>query len=242
MRFSITALFAFATTVLAQTEGFNVITKPVKGEQVPAGSTYEIVWQPSAAHPGEITIGLLGGASPQTLSVVDTIAKGVDGEDGSYSWSVPSSLGDLETYGIMITLESDASVFQYGFPFQIVADESGSSSSAEVTATATPTATATDDDSETSTSSTKASTKTASTKSVTSTTFSVPSSTIVSSTIHGNLSTTASPSSTITTSVISETPSETTTSTSSIATNGVAQLAAGSFAMLGGVAMAVLAL
>jgi hypothetical protein len=74
MRFSITALFAFATAVMAQTEGFNVITKPVKGEQVPAGSTYQIVWQPSAAHPGEITIGLLGGASPQTLSVVDTIA------------------------------------------------------------------------------------------------------------------------------------------------------------------------
>lgn len=241
MRFSITALFAFATTVLAQTEGFNVITKPVKGEKVPAGSTYEIVWQPSAAHPGEITIGLLGGSSPQTLSVVDTIAKGVDGEDGSYSWSVPSSLGDLATYGIMITLESDAAVFQYGFPFQIVPDESGSSSSAE--ATATPSATATDDDSETSTTSTKASTKTHhSTKSVTSTTFSVPSSTIVSSTIAGNLSTTASPSSTITTSVISETPSETTTSTSSIATNGVAQLAAGSFAMFGGVAMAVLAL
>jgi hypothetical protein len=240
MRFSITALFAFATAVMAQTEGFNVITKPVKGEQVPAGSTYEIVWQPSAAHPGEITIGLLGGASPQTLSVVDTIAKGVDGVDGTYSWSVPSTLGDMETYGIMITLESDASVFQYGFPFQIVPDESGSSSSA--VATATPTATATDDDSETSTSSSKASTKTASTKSVTSTTFEVPSSTIISSTIKGNLSTTASPSSTITTSPISDTPSETTTSTSSIVTNGVASLAAGSFAMLGGVAMAVLAL
>lgn len=240
MRFSITALFAFATAVMAQTEGFNVITKPVKGEQVPAGSTYEIVWQPSAAHPGEITIGLLGGASPQTLSVVDTIAKGVDGEDGSYSWSVPSSLGDLETYGIMITLESDATVFQYGFPFQIVPDESGSSSSAEATATATPTDS---DDAETSTSSSKASTKTSSGTWIRyTTTFSAPSSTIVSSTIHGNLSTTASPSSTITSSVISETPSETTTSTSSIATNGVAQLAAGSFAMLGGVAMAVLAL
>ncbi|EAQ93567.1 hypothetical protein CHGG_01802 [Chaetomium globosum CBS 148.51] len=241
MRFSITALFAFATAVMAQTEGFNVITKPVKGEKVPAGSTYEIVWQPSAAHPGEITIGLLGGASPQTLSVVDTIAKGVDGEDGTYSWSVPSTLGDLATYGIMITLESDASVFQYGFPFQIVPDESGSESSAEPTATATPTAT--DDDSETTTTTTKASTKTANTKSVTSTTtVAVPSSTIVSSTVHGNLSTTASPSSTITTSVISESPSQTETSTSSIATNGVASLAAGSFAMLSGVAMAVLAL
>ncbi|KAH6853474.1 Ser-Thr-rich glycosyl-phosphatidyl-inositol-anchored membrane family-domain-containing protein [Chaetomium sp. MPI-CAGE-AT-0009] len=238
MRFSIASVFALATAVMAQTEGFNVITKPVKGEQVPAGSTYEIVWQPSAAHPGEITIGLLGGASPQTLSVVDTIATAVDGEAGTYSWSVPSTLGDLATYGIMITLESDKSVFQYGFPFQIVADGSGSSSSAEATATATPTDSET---SETATSSTKASTKSAKT-SVTSTTFSVPSSTIVSSTIKGNLSTTVSPSSTITTSVISETATETETATSSIATNGVASLAAGSFAMLGGVAMAVLAL
>jgi hypothetical protein len=237
MRFSIASVFALATAVMAQTEGFNVITKPVKGEQVPAGSTYEIVWQPSAAHPGEITIGLLGGSSPQTLSVVDTIATAVDGEAGTYSWSVPSTLGDLETYGIMITLESDKSVFQYGFPFQIVADESGSSSSAEATATATPTDSET---TETATSSTKA-TKSAKT-SVTSTTFSVPSSTIVSSTIKGNLSTTVSPSSTITTSVISETATETETATSSIATNGVASLAAGSFAMLGGVAMAVLAL
>lgn len=241
MRFSITALFAFATAVMAQTEGFNVITKPVKGEQVPAGSTYEIVWQPSAAHPGEITIGLLGGSSPQTLSVVDTIAKGVDGEDGSYSWSVPSSLGDLKTYGIMITLESDASVFQYGFPFQIVPDESGSASSAEPTATATATATDSDD-TETSTSSSKPSSKTSGTWIRYTSTYTAPSSTIVSSTIQGNLSTTASPSSTITSSVISDTPSETTASTSSIATNGVASLAAGSFAMLGGVAMAVLAL
>lgn len=74
MRFSVAAVLAFATATLAQTAGFDVITKPTEGEKVPAGSTYEIVWQPSAEHPGEITIGLLGGATPGTLAVLDVIA------------------------------------------------------------------------------------------------------------------------------------------------------------------------
>ncbi len=76
MRFSFAAVLAFAASALAAdpTAGFNPITKPTEGEKVPAGSTYEIVWQPSATYPGAITIGLLGGDSPATLSVVDTIA------------------------------------------------------------------------------------------------------------------------------------------------------------------------
>jgi hypothetical protein len=74
MRFSIAAVLAFATTGLCQVAGYNVITKPESGEVVPAGSTYKIVWQPSADEPGDITIGLLGGSSPKTLAIVDTIA------------------------------------------------------------------------------------------------------------------------------------------------------------------------
>lgn len=76
MRFSIAAVLAFAASALAvdPTDGFNVITKPTKGEEVPAGSTYEIVWSPDASHPGAITIGLLGGAKPNLLDVVGTIA------------------------------------------------------------------------------------------------------------------------------------------------------------------------
>jgi len=237
MRFSITAVFAFAAAVMAQnpTEGFDVITKPTEGEKVPAGSTYDIVWEPSAAHPGSITIGLLGGASPQTLSVVDTIAEGVDASTGTYSWDVPSTLGKLATYGIIITLESDTKVFQYGFPFKIVGGSSDSTSTSTGTATATA--------SESETVSTKSSTKTKThSTSVTSTGFSIPSSTIVSSTISGNLSTTARHQTTITSSVIVTAPTSTRSSTTGVATNGVASLAAGSFAMLGGVAMAVLAL
>jgi hypothetical protein len=76
MRFSVSAVLAFAATALAvdPTVGFNAITKPTEGEQVPAGSTYQIVWSPSAANPGPVTIGLLGGVDPGHLNVVATIA------------------------------------------------------------------------------------------------------------------------------------------------------------------------
>ncbi len=75
MRFSLATVLALAVTALADvTPGFDAITKPGQGESVPAGSTYQIVWQPSAAHPGAVTLGLLGGASTATLSVVGTIA------------------------------------------------------------------------------------------------------------------------------------------------------------------------
>lgn len=74
MRFSIAAVVAFAGVALAQIEGFNPITKPTEGEVVPAGSTYEIVWQPSAKNPGSIAISLLGGSDPKGLTVVAAIA------------------------------------------------------------------------------------------------------------------------------------------------------------------------
>ncbi len=88
MRFSIAAVLAFVATALAAdpTPGFNAILKPIKDEKVPAGSTYEIVWSPSADHPGAITIGLLGGATPATLNVVDTIASKT-----SSPWATPLS-------------------------------------------------------------------------------------------------------------------------------------------------------
>ncbi|KAH6634136.1 Ser-Thr-rich glycosyl-phosphatidyl-inositol-anchored membrane family-domain-containing protein [Chaetomium sp. MPI-SDFR-AT-0129] len=266
MRFSLATLFAFASAVMAQTPGFNPITKPTEGEKVPAGSTYKIVWQPSAANPGAITIGLLGGASPALLSVIDTIATGVDSAAGSFAWNVPATLGDLATYGIKISLDSDETVYQYGFPFKIVGDAgsstsasasggpshtatgsaSGSASSVSHSATGSasdePTTTKTSTSTVTSTStktSTKKHTKTVTPTTVTSTSASSTSvSTVRSSSSH----TTSHVHSTITSSVTSQRPTSTTSSTSSVATNGVASFAPGSIAMLGGVAMAVLAL
>jgi hypothetical protein len=226
MRFSIAATLAFATSVVAQTAGFNVMTKPTQGEEVPAGSTYEIVWQHGAEHPGPVTIELIGGPTQPEQIILKTLVSGYDASAESYSWSVDSDLGDLAVYGLKLSLDSDPTIFQYSFPFRIESDdESGEDTTSSEVET-----------------STKSSTKTATVTSATTTTFSVPSSTLVSSTtVHGNLSTTAGHQTTIT-SVVTTGATPTQTSTSSIATNGVASLAAGSFAMLGGVAMAVLAL
>ncbi|KAL2155075.1 hypothetical protein VTH82DRAFT_3751 [Thermothelomyces myriococcoides] len=271
MRFSITALLALASAVVAQgpTGGFNAITNPKEGEEVPAGSTYEIVWLHNKAWPGDVTIALLGGSSPQTLTVVDTIAEGVDGATGTYSWDVPSSLGDLDTYGIMITLESDPSIFQYGFPFKIVNgddsdnedgdddddddDDISTSTSVTVTSTsatsttsdATSTVTSTTSDAEATSSTTKSQTNSTT---VTSSSVTIPSSTLVSSTVHNSTSFTTStpPPTTVTTSsvVVEESATSTTSEPTSEPTdepNGVSKLTASSFALFGGVAMAVLA-
>ncbi|KAL2165429.1 hypothetical protein VTH06DRAFT_727 [Thermothelomyces fergusii] len=270
MRVSVAALLALASAVVAQdpTEGFNPITKPKEGEEVPAGSTYEIEWLPSSAHPGDIKIALLGGSSPQTLTVVDTIAEGVDASTGSYNWSVPATFGDLATYGIIVTLESDPSIFQYGFPFKIVGgDDSGdgddgdsSSSSSSATAASTSAASTTSSDASSSTTSSDAASapsttsdeveattsstiQTETSETVTSTSFAVPSSTSVSSPVETDTSsvTSAPPQTTFTSSVIVENPSSTTSATSTVVTGGAPSLAAGSFALFGGVAMAVLA-
>lgn len=74
MQFTLATVLALANVAFAQVAGFHAISRPEEGEQVPAGSTYEIVWQPNAEYPGTITIGLLGGSSPANLSVVDAIA------------------------------------------------------------------------------------------------------------------------------------------------------------------------
>ncbi len=76
MRFTIStaALVPFASSVLAQTTPrFDVISKPTKDENVPAGSTYDIVWAPSAGYTGTVTISLLGGADAGSLQPVETI-------------------------------------------------------------------------------------------------------------------------------------------------------------------------
>jgi len=75
MRFTITAaVLAFASAVSAQTPGFDAIVKPAENEQVPAGSTYLIDWEPSANYTGTVTINLLGGADQGSLQPLSVIA------------------------------------------------------------------------------------------------------------------------------------------------------------------------
>jgi len=217
MRFAVSAaaLLAFASSALAQTPNFDPITSPTKDEDVKAGSTFDIVWQPSSSYSGTVTLGLLGGSSPSTLSDVGTIASGVDNSAGNYSWAVSSTLGTASTYGIQITLDSDKTVFQYSFPFQITGG-SGNSSSASTSASGTVTLTL-------------------SSVNISSTAYST-------STASGNLSTTATSGPSKVTKTLTATGGSQTTGSSSVPTSGAGSVAVGSLAMLGGVALAAFAL
>lgn len=69
MRYSlISAALALASSVFAQTPGFDAISSPTQGQSVAAGSTLDIVWDP-ANYTGTVTITLLEGGSPSTLSL-----------------------------------------------------------------------------------------------------------------------------------------------------------------------------
>ena len=73
MRYSFAAILALASAVLAQTPGFDVITKPIKGEKVSAASTYTVVWEPKPEHGGTVTLSLIGGGDPTTLQALGPI-------------------------------------------------------------------------------------------------------------------------------------------------------------------------
>lgn len=67
------AILGLASSVLAQTAGFDVITKPGNFENVTAGTTYEIVWQPGGVT-GTVSLSLIGGSSQATLTDKGPIA------------------------------------------------------------------------------------------------------------------------------------------------------------------------
>lgn len=74
MRFSIATVLAFASAALAQTAGFDVLSKPSDQEKIPAGKQYEIVWAPSAEFSGKtVSLVLIGGASQPKQEVIKTI-------------------------------------------------------------------------------------------------------------------------------------------------------------------------
>ncbi|TVY49104.1 hypothetical protein LOCC1_G001169 [Lachnellula occidentalis] len=136
---SLFALAAFTSAVLASdpTASFDPITSPsTKDQQVPAGSAFTITWQASTytADSDTVSIVLMAGNDPATLVPGATIAS-VKNSLGSYTWTVPSSTA--VTYGFRISLDSDATIFQYSFPFHISGGSAVSSvsSSAAVSST-----------------------------------------------------------------------------------------------------------
>lgn len=137
MRYSFAAVLALASSVLAQTPGFNVISKPGNFEDVPAGSTYSVVWSPSPAYSGKsVTVSLIGGKDQGSLQPIETLGKATV-DDGKFEWKVDSKLGDKAIYGVVITLDENKETFQYSFPFHIAGSGAGSSGSATSWATGT---------------------------------------------------------------------------------------------------------
>ncbi|KAK3382425.1 Ser-Thr-rich glycosyl-phosphatidyl-inositol-anchored membrane family-domain-containing protein [Lasiosphaeria ovina] len=239
MHFSIATAVAFASAVLAQklpTPGFDAISQPTKGEKIPAGSSYKIVWEPSTVHTGPIAIDLLGGPTPGFLKVVNSIAAGVDQTAGTFSWAVNKELGALATYGIQISLESNTSIFQWGNPFEITGGVIGTTSTTSAGSTASTTTSATLES--TSLSSSASTTAPATTDSTTVTT--PPSSTLTTSLAPpSNLSTTR----TTATNVLTTGGSTRTSSTSAPTnTSGATSFFVSSFALFGGLSLAIFSL
>ena len=72
MRYSFVsaAVLSLASTIFAQTAGFDAMTSPTQDQSVAAGSSLNIVWDAGnyTADSDTITITLLQGADPSTLS------------------------------------------------------------------------------------------------------------------------------------------------------------------------------
>ncbi|KFH48014.1 hypothetical protein ACRE_010470 [Hapsidospora chrysogenum ATCC 11550] len=128
MRFfaSASAVLAFAASAMAQTADFNPVYSPKDGEVVPAGSTFEVTWSaPAKYKDGTVSISLIGGADQSTLVPITDIASGIANSAETYQWAVNPDLGGEQLYGLVFRLESNPDIFQYSQPFTIKKSGSG---------------------------------------------------------------------------------------------------------------------
>ncbi|KAH8555920.1 Ser-Thr-rich glycosyl-phosphatidyl-inositol-anchored membrane family-domain-containing protein [Umbelopsis sp. PMI_123] len=109
------ALIAFVVAaVTAQTTPY-YITAPIQGTSFKAGSKADIDWINGSSQ--NITLSLLNGPTAQTQSVILVIASNVNGDVGSYSWTIPTSVGVSTTYAIQIQYGNGN--YSYSAPFSV---------------------------------------------------------------------------------------------------------------------------
>ncbi|PSR97506.1 Ser-Thr-rich glycosyl-phosphatidyl-inositol-anchored membrane family-domain-containing protein [Coniella lustricola] len=249
--FSAAAVLAFIGCAFAQaTEGFDAITSPTNQEVLNAGNTYSITWDPTSSYNGQtVSIILLEGATQGTLVLGPTIAAGIDSAVGNFSWTVDSSVVGSALYGLKLQLDSNTSIFQYSFPFQIQGSTTVSTAQTSTSTTATTSSVSIS----AITSSLVPTTGVSSVTTQVTTTSSLPATTSTGrvSSATGDASTlttvnkpsaTGGASALTTVSKPSATGSAAASATPTYVTAGAAKYAAGSFAALGGVMAAVLAL
>lgn len=248
MQFTIAAILTLAGSALAQTPGFNPLTAPTMNEVIPAGKPYAIKWTPQGGNGAPVSLYAYAGESASTLQEISTIATGVEASLGRFEWNIDAAIGGkFKAYGIKIALASNKETYQWSNPFTISAAEgsssaSSSSSSSPATTTASTSSSAatskTEDASVTTTKPTLSSTTIPTTSSSTSITIPI-----------GNLSTSAVGTGGATTQVTLVTSTSRTssaggsaTSPATVPTGGAVAKGASSIAIVGGLAMAVLAL
>ncbi|KAI8583373.1 hypothetical protein K450DRAFT_223320 [Umbelopsis ramanniana AG] len=109
------ALVAFVVAAAsAQTTSY-YITAPIQGTAFKAGSSAEIDWINGSSE--NVTLSLLNGPTAQTQSVLLVIAKDVNGDDGSYTWTIPTTVGVSSTYTVQI--QYGTGNYSYSAPFSV---------------------------------------------------------------------------------------------------------------------------
>ncbi|KAM0260324.1 hypothetical protein ACHAQJ_002889 [Trichoderma viride] len=124
MRFTLTvpAFLALVSSAFAQSADFDPVTVPTSNQIISAGAPFTVQWTAPAKYAaGTISIELIGGATQGTQQPLGVIATGIQNSAGSFTWNVPSNLGDDAFYGFVVKLESNPAVFQYSNPFHIKA-------------------------------------------------------------------------------------------------------------------------
>ncbi|KAL8388441.1 hypothetical protein RB595_009242 [Gaeumannomyces hyphopodioides] len=243
MQFTVTAILAIVGSALAQTPNFNPLTQPTMNEVIPAGKMYAIKWTPQGGNGAPVSLYAYAGESASTLQEISTIASGVEASLGRFEWNVDAAIGGkYKAYGIKIALASDKEVYQWSNPFTVSAAEGSSSTSSSVSTTKASST------SSSVTAKTDSSSVTSTKASVSTTMVLTTSSSIVTSTPIGNLSTSATRSATTqvtlitSTSRVSTAPGGSSTAPVTVPTGGAVTKGASSIAIIGGLAMAVLAL
>lgn len=137
MRYSFisAAILAISSSVAATdaTAFFDSVSIPTNLQAVPVGSVLDITWDPTtteSVNTESVTINLLQGATQQTLQfAASPVASAVKNSLGTYAWTVPSSVFGYALYGFQIVDASNASLFQYSYPFTITDADATTSSS-----------------------------------------------------------------------------------------------------------------
>lgn len=244
MQFTITAILALAGSALAQTLGFNPLTAPTMNEVIPAGKPYAIKWTPQGGNGAPVSLYAYAGESASTLQEISTIATGVEASLGRFEWNIDAAIGGkFKAYGIKIALASDKETYQWSNPFTISAAEGSSSalsSSSPATTTASTSSSAVTSKTDASVTTTK--------PTLSSTTIPTTSSSVSITIPIGNMSTAVGTGGATTQVTLVTSTSRTSsaggsaTSPPAVPTGGAVAKGASSIAIVGGLAMAVLAL